>query len=95
MVKAPKCEVVLWLKKTEDLPKILDEALGLAVVKPFESSEWTTMATYSWRFDSLEVGEDVAEALSALKGRPELTLLRLTDFERPDASVTFKDERTV
>ena len=90
-----KFEVVVWLKKTESFPSLRDELIGLAVEEPFEETHYGGMADFHWRFDSLKEAESVAEAFSVLCQRPELVLLRLSNYDDLDASVTFKDERDV
>ena len=61
----------------------------------FESAEYEGMVDFHWRFDTWADGEPVATALSALSDRPEVVLLRLTNFDDLDASITFKDVRCV
>ena len=90
-----KFDVVVWVKKTESFPSLRDELLGLAVHDVYESTESGGMIDFHWRFDSLKEAESVAEALSVLRDRPELVLLRLSNYEDPDASITYKDVRDV
>ena len=90
-----KFEVIVWIKKTEGFAALRDEVLDLAVDKPFESADYEGMVDFHWRFDTEEEANSVAEALSALRERPELVLLRLTNYADLDASVTFKDGRNV
>ncbi len=90
-----KFEVVVWVKKTGSFPALRDELLDLAVDDPFESSGDEEMADFHWRFDTLKEAESVAEALSVLCQKPELVLLRLSNYDDLDASITFKDARDV
>jgi hypothetical protein len=51
------------------------------------------MVDFNWGFDSLTEAESVAEALTVLSQRPELVLLRVSNHDDPNSSITFKDER--
>ena len=53
------------------------------------------MVDFHWRFDTLLEAEGVAKVLSTLCNRPELVLLRLSNYDNLDASTTFKDARRV
>ena len=97
-----KFEVIVWVKKTDLFPALRDELLGLAVHDVYESTEYEYESTESegmvdfhWRFDSLKEAESVAEALNVLRERFELVLLRLSNYDDPNASITYKDERDV
>ena len=90
-----KIEVVVWLRKTDAFATLRDQVLDLAAEAPFESAEYEDMVDFHWRFDTWADGEAVATALSALSDRPEVVLLRLTNFGDLDASITFKDVRDV
>jgi len=70
-----------------------DELIGLAVLEPDESSEWDEMVAFHWGFDSLMEAESVAEALTVLGQRPELVLLRVSNYDDPTSSIVFKDAR--
>ena len=90
-----KIEVVVWLRKTDAFAALRDQVLDLAAEEPFESTEYEGMVDFHWRFDTWAEAEAVAKALSALSDRPEVVLLRLTNFDDLDASITFKDVRCV
>ncbi len=92
---APRFIVVVWVKKTDAFPELRDELIGLAAVEPDESTHWEGMVDFHWGFGRLEEAEHVAEALMALGSRPELVLLKVTDYENPKRSITFKDERKI
>jgi hypothetical protein len=53
------------------------------------------MVDFHWGFDSFAEAESVAAALTVLREKPELTLLRLSNRDDPQASIAFKDERRV
>jgi len=46
---------------------------------------------FHWGFDKLKDAESVAEAMTVLLTRPELVLLRLSNFDDLEASITYKD----
>jgi hypothetical protein len=64
--------------------------IGLAVLEPDESSEWDEMVAFHWGFDSLMEAESVAEALTVLGQRPELVLLRVSNYDDPTPSIVFR-----
>ena len=86
-------DVVAWIRKTDTFPALRDELIGLAVLEPDELSEWEGMVAFHWGFDSLMEAESVAEALTVLSQRPELVLLRVSNYDDPNSSIIFKDER--
>jgi hypothetical protein len=90
-----KFEIVVWVKKTAGFATLRDEVVDLARQEPFESTEYEGMVDFHWRFDTLHEAERAAEALSTLCDRPELVLLRLSNYDNLDASTTFKDARHV
>ena len=90
-----KFEVVVWLKKTDTFAALRDQALDLAAEDPFESTEYEGTVDLHWRFDTWAEAEVVAKALTVLCDRPEVVLLRLTNFNDLDASITYKDARRV
>jgi hypothetical protein len=91
----PKFEVVVWVKKTDAFPALRDELIGLAADEPDESTDYRDMVDFHWGFDSFAEAESVAAALTVLREKPELTLLRLSNRDDPQASIAFKDERRV
>ena len=52
------------------------------------------MVDFHWGFAHLIDAERMAAALSFLTSRPEIVLLRLSNYDDLDASVTYKDERS-
>ncbi len=89
----PKFDVIVWVKKTAAFSALRDELIGLAVDEPDESTEHEDMVDFHWGFDSFAEAEGVAAALTMLREKPELVLLRLSNCDDPQASFTFKDER--
>jgi hypothetical protein len=51
------------------------------------------MLDFHWRFSTREAAERVAHSLSTVCAKPEIVLLRLSNYDDPAASLTFKDER--
>ena len=90
-----KFEIVVWVRKTEGFAALRDEAVDLAREEPFESTEYEGMVDFHWRFDTLPEAEGVAKVLSTLCDRPELVLLRLSNYDNLNSSTTFKDARRV
>lgn len=88
-------QVAVWVKKTEGFAALRDELIGLAALEPDESTEYEGMVDFRWGFDKLKDAESVAEAMTVLLTRPELVLLRLSNFDDLEASITYKDERHV
>ena len=69
--------------------------IGLAAEEPDESGGDEEIVDFHWRFDDLKEAESVAEVLTAVRHMPEVILLRLSNYDAPETSVTFKDERDV
>ncbi|MFZ3178730.1 MAG: hypothetical protein WA156_00625 [Methylocystis silviterrae] len=95
MSRLPPFDLVVWVKMTEDFLELRDELVGLAVAEPDESTDDQGMVGLHWRFETHVEAENVAAALVALRARPEIVLLRLSNLENPSASFTFKDVRHV
>ncbi|MGE5219856.1 MAG: hypothetical protein ACM3SP_22880 [Chloroflexota bacterium] len=51
------------------------------------------MVDFHWGFAHLINAERMAAALSPVTSRPEVVLLRLSNYDNLDASVTHKDDR--
>ena len=88
-----KFDVVVWIRKTSSLPTLRDELLRLAGNEPDESTDYEGMVDLHWSFTNLADAVRVAAALSGISSRSEIVLLRLSNYENLDASVTYKDER--
>ena len=88
-----KFEVIVWIRKTDTFLALRDELLGRAGDEPDESTDYEGMVDFHWGFTKLPDAERMASALGPLTSRPELVLLRLSNYDNLDASVTFKDER--
>ena len=88
-------DVIVWVRKTDAFPALRDELIGLAAEEPDEFGGDDEIVDFHWRFDNLKEAESVAEVLTALRQRPEVILLRLSNYDAPETSVTFKDERDV
>jgi hypothetical protein len=86
-------DVIVWVRKTESFPTLRDELLGLADDEPDESTGYEGMVDFHWGFTHLTEAERLATALSPLTSRPEVVLLRLSNYTNLDASVTYKDAR--
>ncbi len=86
-------QVVVWVRKTDAFADWQEEIIGLAADGPDESTEYQGVVHFHWGFDSLKEAESVAEVLTVLCPRPELVLLRVSNYDDPDASTTFKDAR--
>jgi hypothetical protein len=93
--RLPPFDVVVWVKKTDDFPELRDALIGLAVAEPDESTDYEGMVGLHWGFETHVEAENVAAALVALRARPEIVLMRLSNLENPSASFTFKDARHV
>ncbi|MFZ0457465.1 MAG: hypothetical protein WAM17_03320 [Rhodoplanes sp.] len=93
MVAASKFEVIVWIRKTDVFLILRDELLGVAGDEPDESTDYEGMVDFHWGFAKLPEAERMASALTALASRPEVVLLRLSNYDDLDASLTFKDER--
>ena len=90
---AHKFDVVVWVRQTDSLPALRSELLRLARNEPDESTSYEGMVDFHWSFAHLADAERMAAALSPLTPRPEIVLLRLSNYDNLDASVTYKDER--
>ena len=88
-----KFDVIVWVRKTETFHAVRDELLGLARDEPDESTGYEGMVDFHWGFARLTDAERLATALAPLTSRPEVVLLRLSNYDNLDASVTYKDER--
>jgi hypothetical protein len=86
-------EIIVWLRKTDSFPALRTELLGLAGDEPDESTDYQGMVDFHWSFALLADAERMASALTPLTSRPELVLLRLSNYDNLDRSVTYKDER--
>jgi len=69
------------------------ELLRLAGDEPDESTEHEGMADFHWGFARLADAERIAAALSHLASRSDIVLLRLSNYDNLDASITYKDQR--
>jgi hypothetical protein len=88
-----KFDVIVWIRETDAFPALRDELLALAGEEPDESTGYEGMVDFHWGFADLADAERLAAALGPLTSRPELVLLRLSNYDNLDASITFKDER--
>lgn len=92
-MRTPLFEVIVWIRQTNAFPSLRDDLLALAGDEPDESTGYEGMVDFHWRFAHLTDAERMAAALTPLAARPEIVLLRLSNYENLDASVTYKDER--
>jgi len=76
------------------LPRQRDELFRLAGNEPDDSTAYEGMVDFHWQFAHLTDAEHLAAALSPLKSWPEVVLLRLSNYDNLDASVTYKDDRS-
>ena len=90
---ANKFDVVVWMRATDSLPTLRKELLRLAGNEPDESTSYQGMVDLHWGFTYLADAERVATALSRISSRSDIVLLRLSNYDNPDASVTYKDDR--
>jgi hypothetical protein len=88
-----KFDVIVWVRETDSFPALRNELLRLTGNEPDESTSYQGMADFHWGFAHLADAERMAAALSPLTPRPEIVLLRLSNYDNLDASVTYKDER--
>jgi len=88
-----KFDVIVWVRETDSFPALRNELLRLAGNEPNESTSYEGMVDFHWGFAHLADAELIAAALNPLTSRPEIVLLRLSNYENLDASVTYKDER--
>ena len=86
-------EVIVWVRKTDTFRALRDELFRLAVNEPDESTAYEGMVDLHWGFARLTDAEHLADALSPLMSWPEVVLLRLSNYDNLDASVTYKDDR--
>jgi hypothetical protein len=93
MLTPSKFEVIAWIREPDSFPALRDELLALAGDDPDESTRYEGMVDFHWGFAKLADAERMAAVLAPLTSRPELVLLRLSNYDNLDASVTFKDER--
>jgi hypothetical protein len=88
-----KFDVIVWVRKTDSFPALRNELLRFAGNEPDESTGYEGMVDFHWGFAHLADAERMAAALSPFTSRPEVVLLRLSNYDNLDASVTYKDER--
>ncbi len=88
-----KFNVIVWIRETGSFPALRDELLRLAGNQPDESTSYEGMVDFHWGFSNLEDAEHVAAAFSEVASRPDIVLLRLSNYDNLDASVTYKDAR--
>jgi hypothetical protein len=88
-----KFDVIVWVRKTDTFPALRNELLRFAGNEPDESTGYQGMVDFHWGFAHLADAEHMATTLSPLTSRPEIVLLRLSNYDNLDASVTYKDER--
>jgi hypothetical protein len=90
-----KFDVIVWIRKTDTFPTLRDEMLRLAGQEPDESTNYEGMVDFHWGFTHLADAERMAAALSQIISRSDIVLLRLFNYDNPDTSITYKDERPV
>jgi hypothetical protein len=88
-----KFDVIVWVRETDSFPALRDELLRLVGNEPDESTSYEGMVDFHWGFSDLADAEHVAAALSQVASRPDIVLLRLSNYDNLDASVTYKDAR--
>ena len=88
-----KFDIVVWIRETGSFPTLRDELLSLAGSEPEQSTSYDGVVDLHWGFSSLVDAERMAAFLSQITSWPEIVLLRLSNYDNPDASVTYKDER--
>jgi hypothetical protein len=88
-----KFDLIVWVLKTSAFHSLRGELLRLARDEPNESTEYEGMVDFHWGFAHLADAERMAAALSPLTSRPEFVLLRLSNYDNLDASITYKDQR--
>jgi hypothetical protein len=81
-----KAEIIVWLRKTDSFPALRSD-------EPDESTDYQGIVDFHWSFAFLADAERMASALTPLTSRPELVLLRLSNYDNLDRSGTYKDER--
>ena len=92
-MQSRKAEIIVWLRKTDSFAALRTELLGLAGDEPDESTDYQGMVDFHWSFSHLADAERMASTLTPLTLWPELVLLRLSNYDNLDRSVTYKDER--
>ena len=88
-----KFDVIVWVRRTDNFPALRNDLLCLAGNEPDESTIYQGMVDLHWGFTHLVDAQRMAAALSPLTSRPEVVLLRLSNYDNLVASVTYKDER--
>jgi hypothetical protein len=88
-----KFNVILWVRETGSFPALRDQLLRLAGSEPDETTSYDGMVDFHWGFINLADAEHLAAALSQMVSRPDIVLLRLSNYDKLDASVTYKDAR--
>jgi hypothetical protein len=88
-----KFDVIVWVRKTDSFPTLRDELLRLAGNEPDESTSYEGMVDFHRGFVDLADAEHMAAALSKMAPRSDIVLLRLCNYDKLDASVTYKDAR--
>jgi hypothetical protein len=88
-----KFNSIVWVRETGSFPALRDELLRLAGSEPDESTSYEGMVDFHWGFSNLDDAEHVAAAFSQVASRPDIVLLRLSNYDNLDASVTYKDAR--
>jgi hypothetical protein len=92
-MQSTKVEIIVWLRKTGSFPELRTKLLGVAGDEPDELTDYQGMVDFHWSFSHLADAERMASTLAPLTSWPELVLLRLSDYDNLDRSVTYKDER--
>ena len=93
MLAVSSFAVVVWIRENLGFPGVRDELLGLVADEPDELTEYHGVARFHWRRDDLSQAKRIVLAMAPLASRPEFAFLRLSNYEDPTSSVTFKDER--
>jgi hypothetical protein len=89
-----KFDVIVWARETDSFSALRNELLRLAGNEPDESTSYQGMVDFHWGFAHLADAERMAAALSQITSRSDIVLLRLSNCDTPDASITYKDERS-
>jgi hypothetical protein len=85
--------VVVWVKKTDAFKALRAELVAIADDEPEESTEYEGMVDFHWRFDSHAEAKRLANSLREIARVPEIIVLRMSNYDNVEASVTFKDTR--
>lgn len=88
-----KFDVIVWVRKTNSFCTLRGELLRIAGDEPDKSTEHEGMVDFHWGFARLADAERMAAALSPIASRSEIVLLRLSNYDNLDASITYKDKR--